>query len=69
MVAMIASSCTMVDNKDQKALSYGTCEGCHTDYEHLKLVHSADTAAPQAAAVERAPIMSPTTGFTGWIRI
>lgn len=46
MVAMIASSCTMVDNKDQKALSYGTCEGCHTDYEHLKLVHSPDTAAP-----------------------
>ena len=59
MIAMIASSCTMVDNKDQKALSYGTCEGCHTDYEHLKLVYTPDTAAPAGGCGGTAPHYEP----------
>ena len=59
VLAIITSSCTLVDNKDQKALSYGTCEGCHTDYEHLKLVYTPDTAAPVGGCGGDAPHYEP----------
>lgn len=59
VVAISFSSCTQVDNKDIKNLSYGTCEGCHTDYQHLKLVHTPDTAAPIGGCGGTAPHFEP----------
>ena len=59
VVAISFSSCTQVNNKDLKNLSYGTCEGCHTDYEHLKLVYSPDTAAPLGGCGGSAPHYEP----------
>lgn len=60
VIAIMSSSCTMLDNKDLKtAYSYGTCEGCHTDLDHLKLVYSPDTAAPAGGCGGTAPHYEP----------
>ncbi|MEE4116468.1 MAG: hypothetical protein V2I37_09880 [Marinilabiliaceae bacterium] len=59
IVVISFSSCTMVNNKDMKALSYGTCEGCHTDYEHLKLVYTPDSVPPPSGCGGTAPSYMP----------
>ena len=59
VIIISLSSCTQYDRKDLKHLSYGTCEGCHTDYEHLKLVYSPDTAAAVGGCGGDAPHYEP----------
>lgn len=59
LITLFFTSCTQVQNKDLKTLSYGTCEGCHTDYEHLKLVYTPDTAAPAGGCGGTAPHYEP----------
>ena len=55
--AFLYSGCTK--NKDKEPVSYGTCEGCHTDYTQLKLVYSPDTAAPAGGCGGEAPHYEP----------
>ncbi len=56
---LLIAGCAKVTNKDKDTLPYGTCEGCHTDYEHLQLVYTPDTAAPASGCGGSAPHYEP----------
>jgi thiosulfate/3-mercaptopyruvate sulfurtransferase len=51
--------CAKVTNKDKDTLPYGTCEGCHTDYDKLIEVHTPDTGAPAGGCGGSAPVIDP----------
>lgn len=59
LTALLIVGCAKVNNKDKDTLPYGTCEGCHTDYDRLQLVYSPDTAAPAGGCGGTAPHYEP----------
>lgn len=51
-------ACTK-DSEVDKALAVDSCEGCHTNYEHLQKVFSPDTEAPAGGCGGEAPHYEP----------
>lgn len=43
----------------EKGLGVASCEGCHTNYDHLKKVFSPDTVAPPGGCGGEAPVYAP----------
>lgn len=52
-------SCSDEGNNDPNGHSVASCEGCHTDYEHLKTVFSPDTAVVSGGCSGDAPHYEP----------
>jgi len=54
-------SCTnyTIPGKDSGEVTANSCEGCHTDYERLILVHTPDTAPPPSGCGGTAPHYEP----------
>ena len=63
LVVMIISgiSCTnyQIPGKGSGNITANSCEGCHTDYERLEAVHTADTAPPPSGCGGTAPYYPP----------
>ncbi len=60
LMSLIVLFCTQTTWEDpDKNKHLASCEGCHTDYEHLQLVHSPDTAAPAGGCGGDAPVYEP----------
>ena len=57
--ALLIVGCAKVTNKDKETLPYGTCEGCHTNYDKLIEVHTPDTGAPAGGCGGSAPVIDP----------
>jgi hypothetical protein len=57
----IFSGCTnyTIPDEDHNKISAASCEGCHTDYERLIEVHTADTTAPVGGCGGEAPHYEP----------
>lgn len=60
-IIIMVGSTTGCKNKTNSDLAtpQSSCEGCHTDYEHLKLVFTPDTAAPVGGCGGEAPHYEP----------
>lgn len=69
MLLVLLVSCSDTSNNDPNA-NVATCEGCHTNYDHLKLVASADTSAGGSSCGGETPHYEPYDrvhlGGTGW---
>jgi len=59
--AWITTGCASytIPDEDNRKISAASCEGCHTDYERLIEVHTADTAAPVGGCGGTAPHYEP----------
>ncbi len=62
-LAIVNYSCTNKtithDDDDAEKLSIESCEGCHTNYDHLQEVYSPDTVAPAGGCGGEAPHYEP----------
>lgn len=53
------TNCTQEGTEDTELKEVASCEGCHTNYEHLKEVFSPDTEAPAGGCGGEAPHYEP----------
>ncbi len=72
MLIVALASCSDDDDNgnDPDDPDVASCEGCHTNHDHLKLVHSPDTTAPAGGCGGDAPHYEPYDrvylGGSGW---
>jgi hypothetical protein len=60
MCTVLITGCKKDDDPvDPTPSPVASCEGCHTDYDHLKAVHTPDTAAPPGGCGGTAPHYEP----------
>jgi len=61
LALFVFSSCNNKDDDDDQddSENVASCEGCHTNYEHLQLVYSPDTVAPAGGCGGEAPHYEP----------
>lgn len=58
-LAIFLISCEKVTPKFDHTMGVASCEGCHTNYEHLQLVYSPDTATGGGGCGGEAPHFEP----------
>ena len=60
MIVWSISGCSKdSENNDPGVTSVASCEGCHTNYDHLQKVYTPDTAAPAGGCGGEAPHYEP----------